>query len=90
MSPSRTPPPGSYRLVYSFEAREQCLRLPPRQRRSVERALARLAGTVGLRQWVSPLEAQEEFQVCVSNLIVSYELDPALRSMVVKRLETTE
>ncbi|NMO17847.1 hypothetical protein HPC49_24505 [Pyxidicoccus fallax] len=86
MSQHRKSPPGPYRLTYTPEAREQCLRLPSRQRRTVERALARLAGTVGLRQWVSPVEAQEEFQVCFSQTLITYELDPALRSLVVKRL----
>ena len=81
---------GAYRLHFTPEAREQWLRLLPRQRRSVERALARLSGTVGLRQWVSPLEAQEEFQARFSHVIVSYELDPALRTLLVKRLETAD
>ena len=31
-----------------------------------------LQAAVGLRQFVSPLEAQEEFQVCFSTTIVSY------------------
>ncbi|MFP2926009.1 hypothetical protein ACLESO_12470 [Pyxidicoccus sp. 3LG] len=87
MSPPR-PTSSPYRLVFTFEAREQCLRLPSRHRQSVERTLARLARTVGLRQWVSPSEAQEEFQVHVAAAIVSYELDPNLRALMVKRVET--
>ncbi|MCP3139774.1 hypothetical protein [Pyxidicoccus xibeiensis] len=82
------PGAGPYRLVFTPEAQAQCQRLPSRQRGSVERTLARLARTVGLRQYVSPSEAMEEFQVHVAAAIVSYELDPGLRALVVKRVET--
>lgn len=86
MSPPRSSA-GSYRLVFTPEARERWQQLPSRERRSVDRTLAKLAFMVGLRQWVSPLEMQEEFQVQVASSLVTYELDASGRTLVVKRLE---
>ncbi len=86
MSPPRSNA-GSYRLVFTPQARERWQQLPSRERRSVDRTLARLAFMVGLRQWVNPVEAQEEFQVQVASSLVTYELDPSGRTLLVKSLE---
>ena len=86
MTSSKTPS-GPYRLVFTPDAQERWQRLPARERKRMDRALAKLAFTVGLRHWVSPLEAREEFQVQVGSGRVTYELDDSLRALVVTRLE---
>jgi hypothetical protein len=78
---------GPYRLVFTPAAQERWQRLPSRERKRLDRAMAKIAFTVGLRQWVNPLEAREEFQVQVGEGLVTYELDASLRALVVKRLE---
>lgn len=89
MSPTRTNE-GPYRLVFTPEAQERWQRLPSRERKRMDRTLAKLAFTVGLRQWVSPTEVREEFQVQVASSLVTYELDASGRALVVKRLEPQE
>jgi mRNA-degrading endonuclease RelE of RelBE toxin-antitoxin system len=80
----------SYQVTFSPPVRQQLTRLPARARTLIERKLEDIARSVGMRHWVSPHEAQEEFRLPVGTYELAYMLDPEARTLVVQRLAATE
>jgi hypothetical protein len=75
---------GAWRIATAWEARPAWQALPPGDRAVLESQLAGIAATLGMRQWVSDDEADEEFSLRASGYEVTYRLEPSTRTLWVK------
>ncbi|QSQ22504.1 hypothetical protein JY651_46590 [Pyxidicoccus parkwayensis] len=70
---------GAWRIATAWEARAAWQALAPGDRAVLEALLAGIASTLGLRQWVSEEEAEEEFSLRAPGHEVTYRLEPSTR-----------
>ncbi len=76
----------AYRLVFAPEVRQPWEQVPSRHRMPLQRALEEAARTVGQRQWVSEVEAEELFVLTSGPYELHYRLEPGMRVLTVTGL----
>lgn len=72
---------GAWRVATAWQVRAAWQALPAGDRAVLESLLAGIAGTVGLRQYVSDEEAAEEFSLSAAGHEVTYRLEPSTRML---------